>query len=127
MDLYTEQDIHAVRRQAAALLATKPLMKGRFLGPDGAICLTTAIATAIKPDVWIPRESPSMTRQVNRVCQAMGFVVRPNADAINKFGIAIGPPDEIDEACEWNNAPERTKDEVIARLLDGLPAETTVQ
>lgn len=84
-----------LRLKAAEIIEERGWWQGGFKGPSGECCLVEAMQKA---------ESSSELFLVSRAVRSMGFR-------------------GVDESMMWNDAPERTKAEVVARLRDGCQPE----
>lgn len=100
-----------LRLKAAEDIEKHGLCKRGFRGWDNSVCV---IGGLLRANGHIGLDSKDISN-VNR-----GRRYRPIRDAVVAIGFRT-----LDEAAHWNDAPERTKEDVIARLRAGcLPAET---
>jgi hypothetical protein len=93
-------DVADVLNAAADYIATHGLAKEGFGSDDGPRCLLGAMSTA-----WQASDMPDSG--TNPGCALWGVAAGAVSQAIGHPGIA-----------KWNDAPERTADEVITALLE---------
>lgn len=109
----------ALRLKAAGVIEQRGHTKNTLENRQGEVCLIGAFNTALtgsSDHPWATLESNWSEELVliNAAVRSMGFVDEGGKTA-------------KECAIDWNNAPERTKAEVIARLREGCdePQQTT--
>jgi hypothetical protein len=99
-----------LRLKAAEVIDQRGLNKGKLINNDGCVCLLGALIVALEANpLDEPQYIPKLFMRfplIQQACRAMGF------ETMNLFGHIPHPHD-------WNDMPERTKEDVIARLRDG--------
>lgn len=100
-----------LRLKAAEVLEQRGHTKHTLEDPTGAVCLIGAFNVALigrSDHPWVNLDSDwrSQFHHIDAAIRSMGFT-------ISEFHSAKS------NAIDWNNAPERTAAEVIARLREG--------
>lgn len=88
---------------AADLVRVRGLAKGMQQAPDGSVCLHGALSIAISRTPYADGST---------YCDASLAVVA----VLRRRGVPYYQPTHITGAAVWNNAPERTAEEVIEVL-----------
>lgn len=98
MDPQTQAEWHEVMVKTRNVLAKRGHTKGVLEDLQGRVCLYGALSQAGPEFCWLPDD------RRDKFAELLGF------------GPALFPMDAVQEAVDWNNDPERTEEEVLARL-----------
>lgn len=90
-----------LRLKAAEVIETRGWCQGAHSNSRGQVCALGALAAVVGRD---PYDDP-LTDEEAAALRAMGFKSH------------YGP--ELEPIWKWNDAPDRTKEEVIAKLREG--------
>ncbi len=102
-----------LRLKAAEVIEQRGWYQHGFAAsPDGPVCLLGALIEADAGSAYSSdiANVPIIHPRVVDACVAMGFTKLTGADI---------EPSDMSRPHRWNDAKDRTKDEVLARLRDG--------
>jgi hypothetical protein len=105
--LSTPRTVHKVLLKAADLIEQRGWTQGTFRGSDGRLCTHGAIHMAVfdKPDYFGEHDAPLMLAVW---CRLRNYLLAKGVK-----------PDLVRRGCmSWNDAPGRTKEEVVHAMRD---------
>lgn len=101
-----------LRLKAAEEIENRGWHQGNYCGPNGEVCMLGALAYAAGVDVRAETKKSEMRL----------FDIPTLRQAIEEMGFRTMHTFRAQSVPQWNDAPDRKKEEVLARLRDGCEA-----